>query len=479
MTNIKRRDMLRGVGGVVIIGGLAGCTGGNSGGGDSTGNETTTAMDTNETTSTPTPESGMAMVRVAHLSPDAPNVDVYVDGSVALSDVPFGAVSDYLSVPTGTRSVKVTAAGDESTVAFEGDVEVEEATYTVAAVGELGEGTFQPLILEDDVSIPSDEMARVRVVHASPDAPAVDITTGGQTLFDGVEFTQSGTAEVPADTYTIEVRGDTESNDGDAVAEFDVQLASGTVYTIFAAGYLSPPEMDEDAEDGEEMVDKSFRPIVTIDAGEGGGGLLDVFVRAAHLSPDAPNVDVLVDGTAVLTDVPFGAVSDYLSLAAGMYQVTIQATGDPETVVFDEELDLMSGAYTVAAIGELAEGAANPFEVVILEDDRSAPADDMARIRVFHASPDAPAVDVTVKSADLTLVDGAAFGDTATVEVAAGEYTLEIRGDTESNDGDVVAEFDVAPEGGRAYTAIAQGYLAPPEDASDDVAFDLQVVADN
>lgn len=29
------------------------------------------------------------------------------------------------------------------------------------------------------------------------------------------------------------------------------------------------------------------------------------FVRVLHASPDAPNVDVLVDGTAVLTDVAF------------------------------------------------------------------------------------------------------------------------------------------------------------------------------
>ncbi|WP_416839729.1 DUF4397 domain-containing protein [Haloferax sp. DFSO52] len=471
MTNIRRRQVLRGIGGVAIIGGLAGCTGGDSTGGGGSGNETGTEtdMNTSTTTSTPTPESGNAMVRVAHLSPDAPNVDVYVDGTAALTDVPFGAVSDYLSVPVGPHTVKITAAGDESTVAFEGDVEVAEATYTVAAVGELGEGTFQPLVLEDDVSIPDADTARVRVVHASPDAPAVDITAGDQTLFDGVEFTQSGTVEVPADTYTLQVRGDTETNDGDAVAEFDLQLAGETVYTVFAAGYLSPPE---------DAMDKAFRPIATVDAGEGGGGLLDVFVRAAHLSPDAPNVDVLVDGSAVLTDVPFGAVSDYLQLVAGTYQVTIQATGDPDTVVYDEELDLMSGAYTIAAIGELESGAENPFSVVILEDNRSAPADDMARIRVFHASPDAPAVDVTVKSTGDVLVDGAAFGDTATVDVPAGEYTLEIRGATEMNDGAVVAEFDVAPEGGSAYTAIAQGYLTPDDEPTDN-GFDLQIVADN
>jgi len=43
-------------------------------------------------------------------------------------------------------------------------------------------------------------------------------------------------------------------------------------------------------------------------------------VRAAHLIPDAPAVDVLVNGDVVLEDVPFKAVSDYLMVNAGAYR---------------------------------------------------------------------------------------------------------------------------------------------------------------
>jgi hypothetical protein len=179
-----------------------------------------------------------------------------------------------------------------------------------------------------------------------------------------------------------------------------------------------------------------------------------------------------------LEDVPFGAVSDYLSLSAGSYQVTIQAAGDASTVVFDQSLDLEAGAYTAAAIGELDEDAENAFSVQLLTDDTSAPADDTARLRVVHAAPDAPAVDITVASSGDVLVDGAAFGDAATVEVPTGSYTLEVRGDTMSNDGDVVSTFDVTVEGGRAYTAFAQGYLSPGDEPTD-AGFDLNVVADN
>jgi hypothetical protein len=487
MSERSRRDVLRTMGGVAAVGALAGCSG-NQGGGGSTETatpeptETPTPEPTETETETPTPEPETASLRVAHLSPDAPAVDVSVDGSVVLEDVSFGAVSAYLSVPVGTRTVTIAAADDPSTVAFEGDLEVTEGAFTVAAVGELGEDTFEPLVLSDDNTVPGDDAARVRVVHASPDAPAVDVTAGGEALFDGVSYQESGYVEVPAGTYTLNVRGDTESNDGESVASFDVELTGGTVYTIFAGGYLSPDD---------EPADTAFQPIAAVDAGAGGGGIVqgmgdggmggmdgDVALRVAHLSPDAPNVDVLVDGSAVLEDVGFGAVSDYLSLSAGSYQVTVQAAGDPDTVVFDQSLDLEAGAYTAAAIGELADDAENGFSVEVLTDDTSAPADDTARVRIVHASPDAPAVDVTVESSGDVLVDGAAFGQSATVEVPAGSYTLEVRGDTESNDGDVVSTFDVTVEGGRAYTAFAQGYLSPDDEPAD-AGFDLAVVADN
>jgi hypothetical protein len=487
MTEKSRRDVLRTLGGVAVVGGLAGCSS-NQGGSTETATATpeptetpmSTEMDTETETSTSAPET--AMLRVAHLSPDAPAVDVSVDGSAVLEGVSFGAVSEYLEVPVGTRTVTIAAADDPSTVAFEGDLDVTEGTFTVAAVGELAEDSFEPLVLSDDNTVPADDTARVRVVHASPDAPAVDITAGGDALFDGVAYQESGYVEVPANTYTLNVRGDTESNDGESVASFDAELNGGTVYTIFAAGYLSPDD---------EPADTAFQPIAVVDAGAGGGGIVessddggmggmdgDVSLRVAHLSPDAPNVDVLVDGSAVLEDVPFGTVSDYLSLSAGSYQVTVQAAGDPDTVVFDQSLDLEAGAYTAAAIGELEDGAENAFAVELLTDDTSDPADDTARVRVVHASPDAPAVDVTVESSGDTLVDGAAFGDAATVEVPAGSYTLEVRPDTESNDGDVVTTFDVTVEGGTAYTAFAQGYLSPDDEPAD-AGFDLNVVTDN
>jgi hypothetical protein len=143
---------------------------------------------------------------------------------------------------------------------FEGDVTVESGqAYTVTAAGETGEEAdeaFAPLVLEDDNTAPGADTARLRVVHVSPDAPAVDVAaeSTGDALFDGVAYAESGSVEVPANDYTVQVRGDTESNDGDVVADFDVGLEGEQVYTAFAAGYLSPDD---------EPADTPFDLIVT------------------------------------------------------------------------------------------------------------------------------------------------------------------------------------------------------------------------
>jgi hypothetical protein len=250
----SRRRVLLGIGTAATVG-LAGC-GGSEGSGTPTGDGTATdggGMDPE--TETETEDGGMsgtAMVRVSHMSPDAPNVDVYLDGNTVLEDVAFGTTSDYLEVPAGEHDVEITAAGDQSTSVFDDTITVAADTaYTVVAAGEISQGAdeaFAPLILEDDTSSPGGDTARLRLVHVSPDAPAVDVTAGGgeTVLFDGVSYPESGTVEVPAGDYTVEVRPDTETNDGDVVAEFDVSLSGGTAYTAFAAGYLSPEDEPTD-----------------------------------------------------------------------------------------------------------------------------------------------------------------------------------------------------------------------------------------
>ena len=231
---------------------------------------------------------------------------------------------------------------------------------------------------------------------------------------------------------------------------------------------------ENETEDGAENETEDGEENETEDGDEEGMGDGDANLRVAHLSPDAPNVDVYVDEEPVLEDVAFGTFSEYLALAPGTYGVQITAAGDAETVVFDEDLDVAEGSVTAAALGEIGEEN-QPFSVEVFEDDLSDPGEE-ARVRAIHASPDAPNVDITVEASGDALFEDVGFGEAGATTVPAGEYVLEVRAAGE--EGEPVATFDVELASGTVYTAAAAGYLDPGA-APADVPFDLVVVTDS
>ncbi|WP_435344321.1 DUF4397 domain-containing protein [Haloarchaeobius sp. HRN-SO-5] len=275
---LHRRRVLQLTAGIAAVG-LAGCSETGTGvnetgetdpaGGTETGmteeetdggmteEETTTGEETTEEETTG--EGGTGQLRVVHASADAPNVDVYVNDEAVLTDVAFKTISDYLEVPAGDHQVRITAAGDESTVAFEGTVTVEADTaYTAVAYGNLTEDQFEVAVLSDEPPSLSGDQAAVSLFHASADAPAVDVVveSSGDVLFENLEFgSRADYATVPAGDYTLGVRPagggmtgtegeetteEGEDGDGESVATFDVTVESGTAYTGFAVGYLDP-----------------------------------------------------------------------------------------------------------------------------------------------------------------------------------------------------------------------------------------------
>jgi hypothetical protein len=176
-------------------------------------------------------------VRVVHMSPDAPAVDILVNGQPAITGLAFKDASPYAALPAGTYAVAVTPAGANDTVVLGAELPVlDGADATVVAVGTLA--TLNLLVLPDDNAAPAPGNAKLRFVHASPDAPAVDIAIkGGPVLFPNVAFGQYlGYVEAPAGTYDLEVR--VAGTDTVALDLPGVAVADGQIVTVFAAGLL-------------------------------------------------------------------------------------------------------------------------------------------------------------------------------------------------------------------------------------------------
>ncbi len=182
-----------------------------------------------------------ANVRVIHASPDAPNVDVFANGGLAFSNLAFGQATDYAALPGGDYNFQVTPFGQMNPVVIDADASLMGGTdYSIVAVDTLA--NIAPLVLVDDNTLDPDQ-ARVRFVHASPDAPAVDIAVagGGPVLFSDISFTNVGDyLSLDAGTYDLEVR--VAGTDNVVLDLAGITLDAGTVYSVFAMGFAGGME---------------------------------------------------------------------------------------------------------------------------------------------------------------------------------------------------------------------------------------------
>ncbi len=184
-------------------------------------------------------QTGMSRVRVLHASPDAPAVDIFVDGSSAITGLSFGSVSDYAELPAGSHNVKVFPAGmgGGGQAVIDADITIDaNQDYTVGAVGRLS--SIRAIIMPDSAMAPGGNRANVRVLHASPDAPSVDVgVMGGPTLFSGVSFTEATPfMAVDAGTVDLEVRPSGSTQPVLSIPGVDLQ--AGNNYTFVALGLL-------------------------------------------------------------------------------------------------------------------------------------------------------------------------------------------------------------------------------------------------
>src|SRR5512139_1762226 len=107
--------------------------------------------------------------------------------------------------------------------------------YTVMAIGTAA--NIKPLVLVDNLSAPAAGKVHVRFVHASPDAPAVDITTAdGAKVFSNVAFGKSvDFTPLPAGTYDLQAR--VAGTDTVALDLPGVNLPEGAILTVVAEGF--------------------------------------------------------------------------------------------------------------------------------------------------------------------------------------------------------------------------------------------------
>lgn len=190
---------------------------------------------------------------------------------------------------------------------------------------------------DDDDETPVIETASVMVVHASPDAPGVDLLVDDAKQNNAaLTFpNNTGYLDVPAGRRNVKVNAAGTNN---SVINANVDFERDKNYSVFAINRLS-----------------SIEALILEDnlAAPAAG---NAHVRFVHLSPDAPAVDIVavVGGVAspLFPNVSFKGSSPFTPVPAGTYNLQVRLAGT-ETVALDlPNVQVAAGRiYTVFARG--------------------------------------------------------------------------------------------------------------------------------
>jgi hypothetical protein len=239
--------------------------------------------------------TGDGFVRLAHLSPNTPAVDVYLysfgdsTAQLVLHHVSYGTVSPFESVAAGEYTVAMRPAGaspsTKPVLSTTLDVTAGDA-YTVAGMGP--ESGLRLEVFNDPLTTPSGA-ALVQVIQASLLQDTVSVTVGGQSVTSGLRFGDAtGFITVPAGTWTVQAAGPSED------ASQQLTFAAGSVYTLAV--------LDEPGKLGiDDLLDaagSTVAPASGVQAGLGG----------AAAWPGAPLQPWVVAGAAGLLLAGAGAV---------------------------------------------------------------------------------------------------------------------------------------------------------------------------
>lgn len=199
--------------------------------------------------------------------------------------------------------------------------------------------TFVACSDDDNPVVPEvmNETAALKVVHASPDAPGVDLLLDNEVVGTNLTFpNNTGYLEIPAGTRNVKVNVTGTST---TAIGADLGFVAGMNYSVFAVNQVAEIE-----------------PLVLMDnLATPATGM--AHVRFLHLSPNAPAVDItLTDGTVVFGNKSFKEYTEFSPLGAASYDLEVRLAGTDTVVLSLGSITLEAGKiYTVFAKGFVGE----------------------------------------------------------------------------------------------------------------------------
>ena len=247
------------------------------------------------------PASGKALLTVVNVAPDAGNLDLYLTGSdeslvdavPVASSLALGVPSGDLTPPSGTRRLRVTAAGSKTDVRLDvasftlGSQQVGTLVLSAASGGMLVDALF--IVQQGAVTLSAGTQARVRALAAVSGTASVTASVGGTALLSAaVAPTVGGYALVSAGSPAIvaSVAG-ASANVAVPLPSPAPSFTAGTDYTVLVWGDAASPQLSVLTDDNRLPTDSTTARLRLIHAVT---GLADTLSLTYGLAPVASGV---------------------------------------------------------------------------------------------------------------------------------------------------------------------------------------------
>jgi hypothetical protein len=179
----------------------------------------------------------VAYVSFYHGSPITPSINIEVDNRPYNTNTfDYSTYFDYGRFYTGKRTFSfksINAANSllDTTVTFEAD---KAYSFFISE----GEGSFVPVIAEDELKTPASGKALIRLVHLSPDSPALSLAIGEEEdgLFEDQAYQEvSEFEEIDGGRLNFHVLASAENKE--LVSAEGINIREGRIYTLIVRGY--------------------------------------------------------------------------------------------------------------------------------------------------------------------------------------------------------------------------------------------------
>ncbi|MBE9586241.1 DUF4397 domain-containing protein [Mucilaginibacter sp. JRF] len=183
------------------------------------------------------PAPGVANLAVVHAAPGSPELSLSVNGTKSnIKKLTFGTFIGYANINEGNAEFSITKK-DSTKVLTKSTAALKSGKYYSLIIADVPAKTAFTLV-EDDLTAPAADKAKVRFVNLSPDGGSLDLSITGQTtpLYTKTAFKAATafTAVTPGAELNFEIRENTKP---EVLAKIEkVKIEKGKIYTIWAKG---------------------------------------------------------------------------------------------------------------------------------------------------------------------------------------------------------------------------------------------------